>query len=151
MSAGAFLAAMSISCERWTSTSLAVDGIVEGSRPENALAFDLAAGSVVGDRPWYSFPAFGELELDGDVARDYFAAVQVEARLEALYSVKGMAWLRLPELCDRLRVNAMDISGTCIDLRSLRLPVVFGRRGDAVAVVALADFVGASRVLRALP
>ena len=43
---------------------LAVDGIVQGRRPEEALGLGLAAGAMLATEAWYSLPGGGELELE---------------------------------------------------------------------------------------
>ena len=129
---------------------LAVDGIVQGRRPEEALGLGLAAGAVLAYRSLVFLAGRGELELNGDIARDQFSSVQMKSRLEDLHPLEDMARLRLPELGDRLGVDALDVPGFRMDLGALDFPVVLGRGGDAVAVVAQADLVGLDERLRRL-
>lgn len=83
-----------------------------------------------------------EHKVDVDVTLFDHAAVQEESGLERLNVEEEVGRLGPPELRDRLGVSPSDVSGLCCDPGSLSLPVVFGRRRNAVAVVSLSHEVG---------
>ena len=138
---------LSISCERWISTVSRSIASSSAAVQKSPLVSAWLRVRYSAARILVLLAGRRELELDGDVARFDLAAVQVQARLEDLDALQGMAGLRLPELGDRLGVDALDVAGLRADLGPLDLPVVLGRGGDAVAVVAQADLVLADQLL----
>ena len=120
----------------------AVDRVVERHDPEDRAFLLLAARPHLLDGAENSLALGGEREVERQVALLLLPAVDHQAGLELLDVVEGVRRLRLPELTDDLAVEPLRVGRLRARAVSLALPVVLGRGGDAVAVVAVADELG---------
>ena len=77
---------------------VAVDRLVQGAVQKRPFGSAWLRVRYSATRFGCSLPAADELELNGDVAREDLASIQVKPRLENLDPTECVARLRLPEL-----------------------------------------------------
>ena len=122
---------------------------VEGADPEDGAGLGLAAGAGLG----LGLVAAGgvvELDVNGKVTVDEGLAGDGECGLEEARALEGVAGLGLPEGLDGGLVEACGVGRAGLGAGPLALPVVLGRRGDAVAVVAAPDLVASDQLVEGL-
>ena len=141
----------SISFERKSSTVSRSMASLSDDGPEDALALLLAAGAQLRRECLKVRAILGEMDVEHHVAVDDLAAMDGEARLEGLGVEERVRGLRLPERGQHLGVEPMRIARLRADAVANALPVVFCRRRDPVAVVAVANLVAPPQAGAARP
>ncbi len=131
--------------------NLAVDPFIELNDPQNVLRLGLAAAAGLGGQALEFGLVIGQQDMDLDVALDPLTAVEEEPALEDPGVQERVLGLRLPQLLhDDVAEDLVGVGAVRFQARAAGLPVILGRGGDAVAVVALADLVGRHEGLQGL-
>ena len=122
---------------------LAVDGVVERGDPEDRALSPSGCAAAPPRLRVETPPGSREREVDAMSPVDDLPAVEVEAGLERLDVEKVCDGCGCQRPATISAWSRADVAGLRREARALPLPVVLGRRRNAVAVVALADHVRA--------
>ena len=120
---------------------LAIDCVAQRYGPEDRPSLFLAARAQLDREAVEVLSIIGEVDLEHHVAAGHCAPVNGEAGLEGLRVEERVRGLRLPETGEDLGVQSVGVARLGADTVAQAFPVILGGRGDAIAVIAVANLV----------